>query len=200
MRSPSMPSSGRNSEPPSSGIAVTSPCCVAVSPSSDREKRRERAEQHPGHEADVEIEQCRDERRRMSCAQESLHATCSSTAAHGHAPTHDHDAVIHANRIGLDAAFLLARRTLDAAVVEIDLPGMQRAHDRRCRSRCRRRADRPCAGSGCSVARKRSPRLKIAISRSPIRTARPSRAGMFSSAVTRIQRRLCSCEHLLHHA
>ena len=68
-------------------MAVTRPCCVAVSPSSDLEKRRERAEQHPGHEADVEVKQRRDQRRRMSCAQKTLHATCSSMAAQGTATT-----------------------------------------------------------------------------------------------------------------
>lgn len=36
IRSASIPITGRNSEPPSSGMAVSSPCCVEESPSSSR--------------------------------------------------------------------------------------------------------------------------------------------------------------------
>ena len=51
------------------------------------QERRQRTKQHPGHEADVEIEQRRHQGRRMSCAQESFHATCSSLTACGTATT-----------------------------------------------------------------------------------------------------------------
>ena len=44
------------------------------------QKRRERPEQHPRHEADVEVEQRGDERRRVPGAKEPSHATCSFRA------------------------------------------------------------------------------------------------------------------------
>ena len=119
----------------------------------------------------------------MSCAQESLPATCSSTAAHGTATTTTPSST-RTGYVSMQRSLSLAGRSTQPSARltfhacsghTIDEPVMMPSQ-----------SGPLLCGQRLLVARRRSPRLKIAISRSPICTARPSRAGMFSTAVTRI--------------
>ena len=63
---------GRKNAPPSSGIAVRSPFCVALRWSSLAEKRREGPEQNPNHETNVEIQERGDQSGQVTRLAEAL--------------------------------------------------------------------------------------------------------------------------------
>jgi len=105
-----------------------------------------------------------------------FHAAFSSTASNATRIT----PVFHAHREGvhLHADFRLNNIARCPGKPYKHAAGIRRC----CRTRSRRRAGRRDADRHFSQARKRSPRLKIAISSSPTRTARPSRSGTFSTS------------------
>ena len=100
-----------------------------------------------------------------------------------------HDPLLDSRRVSGDTVILSMRGALDLACLEVDLPGMQRADDRRAGDDAvaqRATFVRTLVVSGEELVAcpglGRGPRLKSAISRSPISTARPRGAARSPSA------------------
>ncbi len=98
------------------------------------QERRERAEQHPRHEADVEVQQRRDQRRQVAATEEpfgtSGHAAWSaSTGLDGERQLDEHDARLDPGGIAAHA-LAHAGRPHDCTGAQADLPGMERTDNR----------------------------------------------------------------------